>query len=1047
MATGPPGPRGSAEGAPELQGGEGLHSAVLRRCAAPDSASATALLLPGEDGAPGLGRVSYASLGERIGALRDAIAVQCEEGAPVAVAASGAAYAAAVVAAMASGRPFVPIDARQPAERNRWILKDSGAAGVIGEAGVEPRRGGRNAPGAAALAYICYTSGSTGRPKGVLGSHAAMLNRFAWMWERYPFRRGEVCCQRVASATFVDAIWETLGPLSQGVPLLIVPQGIRGDPAALLSCALRGGVTRMLLVPSLLALALDTAAEQIAAAVRAGLWLWSVSGEALPVDVAVRFLEVCGACGDAEAASSAVLLNLYGSTEVAADVTFHEMRVADLPRLRAGEGAAGAGASAPIGTPICHCRALLLEAGGAAGGAWRSVAAGSVGELFLAGKNLAEGFLLDGRCDDGGQFLAMEPAGADASGRETFRQVAGCDGRGTAFRAFRSHDLCQLGPDGRLRFVGRSDQVVKVRGQRIDLLEVESALRDALPRSGPARGARGACAVVFAPRESGESVDHGGYDRARGRRVVACVGLAGEALSADEHLAIQGRLAERLPAAALPAEWLLAMSLPLLPSGKLHRRGLCEMAASAAAAARAGAELRPSPAAAGEGRWSGPWTLETLLVCASVQVILAEQLGIAASSFAELSAKSGGTEGVFVGPAMAFTSLGGDSLLSVRVLNRLAQRCLAPPAPRASIASGAAAPATPASGRTGRGEGAAAPRGHGRPWLRAGDLVGAPSLGCFARRVAAQLRHELDAAVAVSFLADALRIALPARRARAQPSGQEREALARIEELLAAGRQADVADVLLEAPAAAGGMTIAEDLAAMGDAAERSGRSCDVGDVHRSAAVGDVDGVRRALELGGAAEVRRTTKHGWTAAHGACSCREWQKGAACLELLIDGGALPHVRDKSGLTLLHQCARSGSVACLSVLARRMDGSAFARVLEANDRWYRRPMHWAALHGHAEMVEALLRHGAAPCPRVEAHQVKAARRRLTQKLETPLHLILRRLLGSAGAPEERDTRTLALLLEAGADVSLEDQDGVPAAALLDQWRRRASESEQR
>jgi non-ribosomal peptide synthetase component F len=66
------------------------------------------------------------------------------------------------------------------------------------------------------LAYVIYTSGSTGKPKGVLIDHYVMLNRFSWMWNRYPFGEGEIACHKT-SLNFVDAIWEIFGPLLKGI--------------------------------------------------------------------------------------------------------------------------------------------------------------------------------------------------------------------------------------------------------------------------------------------------------------------------------------------------------------------------------------------------------------------------------------------------------------------------------------------------------------------------------------------------------------------------------------------------------------------------------------------------------------------------------------------------------------------------------------------------------------------------------------------------------------------------------------------------------------
>src|SRR5690606_13240645 len=82
------------------------------------------------------------------------------------------------------------------------------------------------------VAYVVYTSGSTGRPKGVPGTHRAMLSRFAWMWEAFPFVAGERTCAKTA-LNFVDSVWETFGGLLKGVPGVIVNDTVSRDPAAL----------------------------------------------------------------------------------------------------------------------------------------------------------------------------------------------------------------------------------------------------------------------------------------------------------------------------------------------------------------------------------------------------------------------------------------------------------------------------------------------------------------------------------------------------------------------------------------------------------------------------------------------------------------------------------------------------------------------------------------------------------------------------------------------------------------------------------------------
>src|SRR5437763_6885031 len=132
---------------------------------------------------------------------------------------------------------------------------------------------------------MLYTSGSTGRPKGVLATHRATSNRFHWMWETYPFESEEVCCQKT-SLSFVDSVWEIFGPLLQGIRTVIIPDAVVKDPVQLLQTLAAHSVTRIVLVPSLLQVLLDTKADLQNQLPR--LKYWVSSGEALPMELSLR---------------------------------------------------------------------------------------------------------------------------------------------------------------------------------------------------------------------------------------------------------------------------------------------------------------------------------------------------------------------------------------------------------------------------------------------------------------------------------------------------------------------------------------------------------------------------------------------------------------------------------------------------------------------------------------------------------------------------------------------------------------------------------------
>src|SRR5258708_7738160 len=185
--------------------------------------------------------------------------------------------------------------------------------------------------------YVLYTSGPRGGPKGVEGTHRGAINRFWWMWERYPFHGDEVCCQKT-NLGFVDSVWEIFGPLLAGISSVVLPAEVARDPDELLQSLAGEGVTRIVLVPSLLRALLDHAPQLRERVPR--LKLWSCSGEVLNGELVRRFRQ-----GFPEA----TLLNIYGASEVAADVTWHEVGEEDV------------GATVPIGKPISNTDVYVLD--------------------------------------------------------------------------------------------------------------------------------------------------------------------------------------------------------------------------------------------------------------------------------------------------------------------------------------------------------------------------------------------------------------------------------------------------------------------------------------------------------------------------------------------------------------------------------------------------------------------------------------------------------------------------------------------------------------
>ncbi|GHA87661.1 non-ribosomal peptide synthetase [Streptomyces termitum] len=408
-------------------------------------------------------------------------------------------------------------------------------------------------------AYVIFTSGSTGRPKGVMVEHEAIVNRLQWMQGAYGLTPADRVLQKTPT-TFDVSVWELFWPLAQGVPLVVArPDGHR-DPEYLAEVIRERRVSVLHFVPSMLAaFVADTEVADCPS-----LRLVVCSGEALPTDLVNRFHT---SAGD----RTVTLENLYGPTEAAVDVT----AATALPGATA--------ASASLGSPVWNTRVHVLDH------RLRPVPVGVPGELYLAGVQLARGYL--SRPDLTAERFVADPYGPAGS------------------RMYRTGDLVVRHDDGRLQYLGRTDDQVKLRGLRIELGEIDAVLS----------GAPGVARAVSVVRE----------DRPGVRRLVGyAVPAGGGPLDAD---ALRAHAAARLPEYMVPAVILEIPAVPLSPNGKLDRRAL-----------PAPPEARPAagPEAAAE-------TPAVLLAR-----LMAEVLGLPA-----------------VGPDDNFFELGGDSIVSIRYVS------------------------------------------------------------------------------------------------------------------------------------------------------------------------------------------------------------------------------------------------------------------------------------------------------------------------------------------------------------------------------------------
>ncbi|GAY17442.1 non-ribosomal peptide synthetase [Mycobacterium sp. shizuoka-1] len=359
----------------------------------------------------------------------------------------------ALVGIMKAGAGFFPLDPGYPAARKQFMLDDVAPKVVVvtAEAGAampvadgvavismddpavraELDAGDPVAPLAPPRPddpmYLMFTSGSTGKPKGVVGTHRAMSTRLSWQLTHYPVPGDDI---RLAQApmTFLEGCIETLAGLVAGATLIVADDAEHRDVEALAALIQRHSVAQVTGVASLVSALVDSAPDAVRALRRL-----VCCGE--PVNVSL--LQRLTACV-AGAADSVEVLNAIGATETSGALIRGPL---DLPIPK-------------IGTPMEGSQVYLLD------DALQPVPVGVVGELYYAGEQIARGY--------------WKQPGLTAA-----RFVANPYAATPGSRFYRSGDRGRWTEDGRLEFVGRTDHQVKVRGFRVELAEVEAALKAA----------------------------------------------------------------------------------------------------------------------------------------------------------------------------------------------------------------------------------------------------------------------------------------------------------------------------------------------------------------------------------------------------------------------------------------------------------------------------------------------------------------------------------------------------------------------------------------
>ncbi|HEY7218572.1 MAG TPA: amino acid adenylation domain-containing protein, partial [Candidatus Binatia bacterium] len=417
----------------------------------------------------------------------------------------------AILAVLKAGGAYVPIDPNSPVDRVAFVIKDTGLSLMLTCRGLVeklPQRtaevicldsagekishesdqnlGGR--PRKEDLAYVIYTSGSTGDPKGVEISHGALANFSSWAIEAYQLSPSDRVLQ--FAAVGFDAAIEEIFPtlLGGGTLVLRTERSIASIQAFVDHC--RDWQISVVDLPTSYWHELTRTLCRESTTLPESIRLVIIGGESASPKSLAEWRQI--------ASRGCRLVNTYGPTEATVVATACDLTDAD--------DTAATSEPVPIGRPIANARVYVLDR------RLEPVPIGVAGELFIAGAGLAAGY-----------------RNSPALTARNF--ITKSFGYGLEERLYRTGDIVRYRRDGRLEFLGRSDDQLKIMGYRVEPKEIESTLAQ-YP------GVKEAIATPF----SSENDE---------RRIAAyVVPQAGANVTADE---LRAYLSRKLPAYMIPA--------------------------------------------------------------------------------------------------------------------------------------------------------------------------------------------------------------------------------------------------------------------------------------------------------------------------------------------------------------------------------------------------------------------------------------------------------------------------------------------------------------
>jgi tyrocidine synthetase-3 len=423
-----------------------------------------------------------------------------------------------ILGVLKAGGAYLPIDPAYPRERIEFILRDSGAALLLTQKCFKlqlntqseiiflddpfiyngEKKNVGNTSQSLDIAYVLYTSGSTGKPKGVIVEHYSVVNILFALFKVYPLT-GTDCYLLKTSYVFDVSVTELFSWFLGGSRLVILGKDEYKDPQKILSAIAFASITHVNFVPSLFNVFVEQLNHKNIFKLSTLKYIF-LAGEALSPALVNNFRKLD---------SKIVLENIYGPTEAAVYASRYSLEEWD-----------SSGADVPIGKPMQNVRLYIL------GKNMLPQPLGFPGELTIAGTGVARGYL--NRPELTAEKFVQTPFTND--------------------RLYRTGDLARWLPDGNVKFIGRVDHQIKIRGFRVELGEIENQLlkhKDIID-------------VVVVVKET--------VDAYLCAYFTARKGLASSQL--------REYLFKHLPHYMVPSYFIQLEKIPLLPNGKIDRRAL-----------------------------------------------------------------------------------------------------------------------------------------------------------------------------------------------------------------------------------------------------------------------------------------------------------------------------------------------------------------------------------------------------------------------------------------------------------------------------------------